>query len=649
MKKLSLLSKFAIASAVPIVLLGMILIASLNGLVRDRALEAGNREARTLTKLGIQPVLGGNRLGSGLTKVQAGELDAGLTDGRFGVQVSGLQIWNRDSALVYADDGEGVGKSHPRTAEYESALNGSISSRVTGGPEPMLLSHVPIYAPDRGSAIGVARVAVPYNPLVAHSRSAVTRLYWILLGGLILLYGVLFRLVGQASGRMRRQAEENERQATHDALTALPNRLLFADRVHQAISTAQRSGGIVAVMIMDLDHFKEINDTLGHDHGDFLLQQIGPRISSVLRDSDTIARLGGDEFAILLPVIPDSAAAVNVADKMRRALHQPFIVKGLTLDIGASVGISFYPDHGSTVESLLQRADVAMYVAKAAHTGCETYSVERDQYSPRRLALVGELRTALRAKDELVVHYQPKFDLATGDVSGVEALLRWEHPERGLLAPDSFIPLAEHTGLIEPLTQYVLESALHQCRNWIDANLDLSVAVNLSVRNLLDPLLPDKVATMLRKWGVPPSRLKLEITESIIMADPKRATATLDRLSSMGVELSIDDFGTGYSSLSHLKRLPVDEIKIDKSFVMNMDDDENDSVIVRSTIDLGRNLGLKVVAEGVESEAVWAALGQMGCDQAQGFLRSRPRPASELTEWLEDLKAPWPSSWGKPA
>jgi EAL domain-containing protein (putative c-di-GMP-specific phosphodiesterase class I) len=211
------------------------------------------------------------------------------------------------------------------------------------------------------------------------------------------------------------------------------------------------------------------------------------------------------------------------------------------------------------------------------------------------------------------------------------------------------VPLAEHTGLIEPLTQYVLEHALSQCRQWIDADLDLSVAVNLSVRNLLDPHLPDKVSDMLKKWGVPPSRLKLEITESIIMADPKRATATLDKLSQMGVELSIDDFGTGYSSLSHLKRLPVDEIKIDKSFVMNMVADENDSVIVRSTIDLGRNLGLKVVAEGVETEAVWAALGQMGCDQAQGFLRSRPLPAAELTRWLEDLRAPWPASWGKPA
>ena len=646
---LSLLSKFAIVSALPIALLGMVLIATLNGLVRDRAVQAGHREARFLTRLGVQPILGANRLDSGLTNKQRQQLDAAVRDGTFGEEIEGLKIWNRDSMLVYSADGRGIGRADPRTDQYSRALEGAISSRVSDGGVPMLLTHVPVYARDRGAAIGVSRVAVPYEPLVAQSRSTATRLYWSLLAGLVVLYGVLFRMVGRASHRMRRQAEENERQATHDSLTQLPNRMLFADRVDQAISIAQRDGEIVAVMIMDLDHFKEINDTLGHAQGDFLLQQIGPRIGSVLRESDTIARFGGDEFAILLPSVPDPAAAVHVAEKMRRALHQPFIVKGMTLDVGASIGISFFPDQGASVEALLQRADVAMYVAKATHSGIETYSSERDRYSPRRLALVGELRSALRADDELVVFYQPKFDLGTGEVSGVEALLRWQHPLRGLVEPDQFIPLAEHTGLIEPLTQYVLEAALSQCREWIEADLDLSVAVNLSVRNLLDPQLPEKVAELLRKWGVPPSRLKLEITESIIMADPKRATATLDRLSAMGVELSIDDFGTGYSSLSHLKRLPVNEIKIDKSFVMNMDADENDSVIVRSTIDLGRNLGLKVVAEGVETEEVWAALGRMGCDQAQGYFRSRPQPAADLTRWLEEARSPWPASWGEPA
>ena len=648
MKKLSLLSRFAIVSAVPIVLLGMVLIASLNGLVRDRALEAGNREARVLVRLGVQPILGSNRLGAGVSEPQRQDLSS-LMDDAGTAAITGLELWNADGVLVFSSEGREAARARPEGEAFATASRGNLTSRLRDGAESMLVSHVPIYGPGRGAAIGVARVSAPYEPLIAQSRRAVTRLYWVLLVGLGILYGVLFRMVGQASTRMRAQAEQNERQATHDALTQLPNRVLFADRVNQAISAAARDGGTVAVMIMDLDRFKEINDTLGHDHGDFLLQQIGPRITSVIRDSDTIARLGGDEFAILLPTVPDPAAAVHVAEKVRRALHQPFIVKGLTLDVGASIGISFFPGHGSTVETLLQRADVAMYVAKAAHTGCETYTAERDQYSPRRLALVGELRNALRANDELVVFYQPKFDLMTGEVAGVEALLRWEHPVRGMVTPDQFVPLAEHTGLIEPLTQYVLENALAQCRRWMDESIDLSVAVNLSVRNLLDPELPDKVVELLRKWGVPPSRLKLEITESFIMADPKRATATLDRLAELGVELSIDDFGTGYSSLSHLKRLPVNEIKIDKSFVMNMDADENDSVIVRSTIDLGRNLGLKVVAEGVETETVWSALGRMGCDQAQGYWRSKPKPASELTEWLAELNTPWPASWGQPA
>jgi diguanylate cyclase (GGDEF)-like protein len=439
----------------------------------------------------------------------------------------------------------------------------------------------------------------------------------------------------QSLVQLTEQAAKNQYQALHDALTDLPNRVLFHDRVQQAIRASQRERSSVAVMIMDLDHFKEINDTLGHHNGDRLLQQVGVRLRGVLRESDTVARLGGDEFGILLPQVPDTATATAVAGKVLKGLEDPLMVDGMALDVTASIGIAICPQHGEDVDVLLRRADVAMYVAKASHSGYEVYTVRRDRYSPGRLALAGELRRALR-DDELVLHYQPKAELRSGRVAGVEALLRWRHPRRGLLPPDEFIPLAEHTGLMRPLTLYVLDAALEQCRVLHDLGLQLSVSVNLSARNLSDLGLPDEVVRLLHKWDVDPRFLELEITETSLMADPARAMDVLARLSARRLRLSIDDFGTGYSSLAFLRQLPVDEIKVDKSFVMNMLSDENDAVIVRSTIDLGRNLGLRVVAEGVETEEIWGRLAYMGCDLAQGNYLSMPMAPEELVAWLQE-------------
>jgi diguanylate cyclase (GGDEF)-like protein len=439
----------------------------------------------------------------------------------------------------------------------------------------------------------------------------------------------------QSLVQLTEQAAKNQYQALHDALTDLPNRVLFHDRVQQAIRASQRERSSVAVMIMDLDHFKEINDTLGHHNGDRLLQQVGVRLRGVLRESDTVARLGGDEFGILLPQVPDTATATAVAAKVLKGLEDPLMVDGLALDVTASIGIAICPQHGEDVDVLLRRADVAMYVAKASHSGYEVYTVRRDRYSPGRLALAGELRRALR-DDELVLHFQPKAELRSGRVSGVEALVRWRHPRRGLLPPDEFIPLAEHTGLMRPLTLYVLDAALEQCRTLHDLGLQLAVSVNLSARNLSDLGLPDEVVRLLHKWDVDPRFLELEITETSLMSDPARATDVLARLSARRLRLSIDDFGTGYSSLAFLRQLPVDEIKIDKSFVMNMLTDENDAVIVRSTIDLGRNLGLRVVAEGVETEEIWGRLAYMGCDLAQGNYLSEPLAPEPLVVWLQE-------------
>jgi diguanylate cyclase (GGDEF)-like protein len=436
----------------------------------------------------------------------------------------------------------------------------------------------------------------------------------------------------------RKQSDEMIRyMAYYDVLTALPNRSLLQDRLQQAILIGQRENKPVALLIMNLDHFKEINNTLGHQYGDIILQQIGPRVQEVLRESDTVARLGGDEFVILLPAT-GIEGAIQAAVKILKALEKPFNIEGLPLAVEASLGISVYPDHGANANSLIQRSDVALHLARENGANYAVYESERDQHSPRRLALMGQLRQAIE-RGELILHYQPKINLQTGHVTGVEALVRWPHPEFGMIPPDHFILPAERTGLVKPLTQWVLNSALRQCHAWHLAGVEMSMAVNISRRNLQDSQLPDQVAETLQICGVAPERLELEITESAIMLDPARAMEILTHLSKMGVRLSIDDFGTGYSSLAALKRLPVNEIKIDKSFVMDMMANENDEVIVRSTIDLAHNLDINVVAEGVESRVLWDKLLTLGCDAAQGYYMGRPLPVADLTRWLHE--SPW--------
>jgi diguanylate cyclase (GGDEF)-like protein/PAS domain S-box-containing protein len=423
-------------------------------------------------------------------------------------------------------------------------------------------------------------------------------------------------------------------QALHDALTGLPNRTLLADRLDQAIRTANRERKQLALVIMDLDHFKEINDSLGHENGDRVLQDVAHRMKKVLRSSDTVARLGGDEFAVLLPST-DVERASQLCAKLLYVLEQPFELDGHTFLMAASIGISLFPDHGSDVNSLMRRADVAMYVAKRSRRGYAVYESTQDQHSLYSLSLMSDLRAAIE-NDQLVLCYQPVINLQTHRVSGIEALARWHHPKHGLLYPDEFIPLAEQTGLIRTLTLWVLKHATEQSREWSKAGIELRVAVNLSVRNLHDPHFPDQVADIIANGGVQLSRLRLEITETAIMSDPARALQILNHMGAMGVKISIDDYGTGYSSLSYLKQLPVDELKIDKSFVMGIIEDDNDAVIVRSTIDLAHNIGLKVVAEGVENQVVYNLLSGLHCDAAQGYYMGEAMSAAELIKWLHD-------------
>ncbi len=451
--------------------------------------------------------------------------------------------------------------------------------------------------------------------------------------------GRVARMAGSLTDITERKLQEEtmQHQAMHDALTGLPNRNLFRDRMEVAMRVADRESKPFSILMMDLDRFKEINDTLGHHIGDEVLLEVARRLENVLRASDTVSRFGGDEFVMLLPGT-NVDQALCVISKIRSAFETGVVVDGHALNIEASIGVTAYPEHGNDAHTLIKRSDVAMYSAKNNGIGYAVYDVKTDTHSPNRLSLIGELRRAID-RGELLLHYQPKISLKTGAVYGVEALVRWQHPDRGMIPPMEFISLAEGCGLINPLTEWVLDTALRRhCRLRL-AGIELITGVNLSMRNLQDLDFPNKVAVNLNAREIEPQWLELEITESVIMNDPVRALNILSSLDEMGVRLAIDDFGTGYSSLAYLKRLPVDEVKIDRSFVMDMLHDEGNSVIVQSTIDLGHNLGLKVVAEGVENVECLNLLKSLGCDAAQGYYISRPLEADAFVKWLTQ----WPT------
>ncbi|MGH2786347.1 MAG: putative bifunctional diguanylate cyclase/phosphodiesterase [Actinomycetota bacterium] len=650
----SLLMKFAIASAMPIIVLAFGLSQLIENRIEERTLESAADATQLVATLGIQPHITELDLAEGLNPDELERIDERLRAGLLGKKVVRIKIWNKDGRIVYSEDESLIGKRFPVESDLGEALEGELEAEVSEldgveeaserGLGRLFEVYVPLRFYEGGEVAGAFEMYLPYAPIEEAINRDVRRLQLWMLLGLTILYLVLYRIVAGASKQLReqadelrRRADENEFLALHDALTELPNRRLLHDRLNQAIKTAERDESLVAVMLMDLDRFKEINDTLGHHNGDLILKDLSRRLKSVLRGHDSIARLGGDEFAILVANITHREVIADVAGRIQSSLDESFELEGLDLAVSASIGISIYPDHGRDAFDLMQRADVAMYVAKQSHSPCAVYDPATDGYSPGRLALIGEFRRAIDSS-ELALHYQPKIELGSGRVTGVEALARWEHSERGMVPPDEFVSLAEHTGLIKALSAHVLDMAISQQKQWSTAGLDVDVAVNLSVKNLLDDSLPDDVANLLAKWSVPASMLTLEITESSIMADPPRTAEVLMRLSRMGVTISVDDFGTGYSSLSYLKQLPVSEIKIDRSFVKDMDSDENDSVIVRSTIDLGRNLGLKVVAEGVEDALTCGTLADLGCDVGQGYFIGRPMPPDSMTAWLIERK-----------
>jgi diguanylate cyclase (GGDEF)-like protein len=545
-----------------------------------------------------------------------------------------LELYTRNGRITYSTNKRQIGTVPADAAKARATLvGGNVAKTVeTMDGRKVLKVFVPVPFIGSDEPAGVLALAQDYQPITQAGRKGLLPVIGVLQLVLLTLYVSLFPLLRRVTARLRGQVEQIEKLALYDALTGLANRRLFQDRLEQAFLSAQRNATGFALMLLDLDRFKEINDTLGHQTGDAVLEHFAARLKDVARASDTVARLGGDEFALVLQGAADSANALFVAERIRRALDDPFVVDGMTLQLETSIGIAIFPRHGEDAEQLLKHADIALYASKDSHVPV-VYATEHDQHSADGLGLVAQVPKALE-NGELVVHYQPEVDLETGETRRVEALVRWQHPERGLLLPEAFIPLARQSALVRPITRFVLDAALAQCRAWQDAGIDVGVAVNLAGRDLADARLEEEVSDALRRWKVEPGLLELEIPESAIISERERLQKMLARLSERGVRVAVDDFGSGYASLGHLKQLPVDVLKIDESFVQNVAHDGEDQAIVRSTIDLAHSLGLAVVAEGVESEDVLERLRALGCDLVQGFFLAHPAPADDVTAWL---------------
>jgi diguanylate cyclase (GGDEF)-like protein len=651
MRRLSLVTRFAAVSLTLVVLLGVALSQVLSSLIERRALESAKQAAILSVAVGIQPLLGDEDLSGPLSRDVRAKLDRALSGSLRGTEVARIKVWNADSHLIYSADPHTVSPAtavDPQpSAELGEALEGKIEVElITGSDESdnqVLLdrygSLLEIYVPIRDTAdapgagpAGVFELYLPYAEVQAAIRADQKRAFLVVGLGLLVLWLGLFRTVATASRQLRRHAERTDFEAAHDSLTGLPNRTLLLDCIEKALRERDEGG---ALLLLGIDRFREVNDTLGHTHGDALIVAVGRRLDEFAGDGDVVARLGGDEFGVLLRAIDGESGARAAAEQVREALRTPFDVAGLSLAIDVSLGLGLLPassadsDSDVDAETVLRQADVAMSEAKHGHAGLAVYASEHDHHSTEQLQLLGELRVAIDQR-QLLLHYQPKLDLDTGEVRGVEALVRWQHPERGLVPPDSFVPTAERTGLINALTDYVLDMALGKAAHWLEQGLSVPMAVNISARSLLDAGFPDRVLAALSARRIPPASLILEITETTIMEDPAHALAALQRLHDAGVYLSIDDFGTGYSSLAYLKQLPVDEIKIDRSFISSLTVDARDRLIVASTVSLGRALGLDVVAEGVEDGQTVAVLRTLGCDLAQGFLFGRPEPDPPL-------------------
>jgi diguanylate cyclase (GGDEF)-like protein len=644
---LSLTGQVALLSLIPILALGFVLAQVLRSRIVSRTLADAGESAQLVAHLGIQPRITPRELRDGLSAQDIHALDEQLRERSVRQDLARIKIWNSRGRIVYSDDHQLIGRSPGESDDLRDALAGaphpaavitpSLHGETAGevGLGRLVEVYVPLRFVAAGPPAGVFEIYLSYQPIAAAITSDQRTIALLVFLGLALLWAVLFRIVASASRRLRRQAEENDCLARYDPLTGLPNRTLFRERVAQALRGGDPVGRAVAVLLLDIDAFKQINDTLGHRTGDEVLREVALRLQAPLGPEALLARLGNDEYAILQPLAGGAADALAVAAAAQGAMENPVTLDAVALNVEVSIGIALAPDHAEDADTLLQRADMALDRARARRGRVEVYAPEHDQSGAERLALLGEVRPALE-RGEFVLFYQPKLDLASGRVTSVEALLRWRHPERGMVAPLQFISLIEQTALVGPVTLHVIELALGQLAAWRAAGLELGISVNLSARNLHDPELAHRIEALLHSHAVPASALTVEVTESAAIADPDTAVGVLEILRTLGVGVSIDDFGSGHASIAYLARLPVTELKIDRSFVSRMCESPRDEAIVRTTIDLARHLELHVVAEGIETAEVCERLAAMGCDTGQGYLISRPAPAEELTPWLRE-------------
>ena len=631
---------YAGASLIMVAGLGFVLAASYRSEARQRGLAEGRSEALLVAQTAVDPLLDGRPLGTRLSPDETNGLDRLVSQSVRRHNVLRLRIRDLAGKVVFADDGSGtrtrpedeaIEAAHGTTVARFSNLNTDPNDRGARGQDAVEV-YTPLVAGVPPRRVGVLEVYLPYAPIEADVSSGLHELYRDLALGLAALYLLLFALSVSLSRRLRQQVSRNRFLAEHDLLTELPNRALFHECAKEAVSDAVRHKTHTALAIMDLDRFKEINDTLGHHNGDELLTKLARRLAAFTRPQDAVARLGGDEFGVILRDVDDPD---EVLLRLREVIEKEVEVGGLSLSAESSVGYVLMPDDGTDADELLQRADVALYVAKAQHAGVVRYNPSQDHYNAANLELIADLRRGIE-NDELVLHYQPKMTLSHAGVDAVEALVRWEHPSHGLLGPDRFIPLAEQTDLIEKLTQWVVRRALTDMSGLEPGLSAIAVSVNVSARNICSGDFAGQVIAALHDHDMPAERLTLEITETALLTDPGHAAGVLAELSAQGVRISIDDFGIGQTSLSFLSSLPVHELKIDQGFVTDMTSVPAHSAIVRSIVDLGHNLGLRVVAEGVETQAVLEELRQIGCDVAQGYLFSRPLPLVPLRKWLAE-------------